>query len=155
VPEGATGANVCCPNNFGRAGLQSTAQLSAAARNAANTAHASASLLGSGDAKAGAVKQYIVGGLAAALTVGGLIAAAPPASAGCQSGRPWCISQCDGPVQPDGTWQRCVTFPPTNISIGGSDSYTNYTPDTRCDVMGPDLHPWVPPSMTPPTHIDN
>jgi hypothetical protein len=33
------------------------------------------------------MKQYVVGGLAAALTAAALIAAAPPASAGCQSGR--------------------------------------------------------------------
>jgi hypothetical protein len=31
------------------------------------------------------VKQYIVGGLAAALMAGGLVAAAPPASAGCRN----------------------------------------------------------------------
>jgi hypothetical protein len=101
------------------------------------------------------MKQYVVGGLAAALTAGALIAAAPPAGAGCQSGRPWSISQCDGPVQPDGTWQRCVTFAPTPINIGGSNSYTDYTPDTRCDVMGPDLHPWGVAFNDPPTHIDN
>ena len=34
------------------------------------------------------MKPLIVGGLAAALTAGALIAAAPPASAGCQYGGP-------------------------------------------------------------------
>ena len=55
------------------------------------------------------MKQYLVAGLAAALITGGLIDAAPPASAGCQYGG-IAISRCDGPVQPDGTWQRCVLF---------------------------------------------
>lgn len=96
------------------------------------------------------MEQYILRGLAAALMVGGLVTAAPPATAGCQSGQPWSISQCDGPIQPDGTWQRCVTFPPTNLNIGGHDSYTNYTPTTRCD-----LHPWGMAFDQPPTHIDN
>jgi hypothetical protein len=60
-----------------------------------------------------------------------------------------------GPSSPTGTWQRCVTFAPTNINIGGSGSYTDYTPDTRCDVVGPDLHPWGVAFNDPPTHIDN
>jgi hypothetical protein len=50
-----------------------------------------------------------IASLGAALMSGGLIAAAPPANAGCQYGGP-VISKCDGPVQPDGTWQRCVVF---------------------------------------------
>jgi len=40
---------------------------------------------------------------------GGMISAAPPASAGCQYGG-IAISRCDGPVQPDGTWQRCMEY---------------------------------------------
>jgi hypothetical protein len=55
------------------------------------------------------VKLYLGAGLAAVVIVGGLITAAPPASAGCQYGG-IAISRCDGPVQPDGTWQRCVLF---------------------------------------------
>jgi hypothetical protein len=50
-----------------------------------------------------------IASLGAALMAGGLIAAAPPANAGCQYGG-LVISKCDGPVQPDGTWQRCVVF---------------------------------------------
>jgi hypothetical protein len=46
-------------------------------------------------------------------------------------------------------------FAPTNVNSGGSNSYTIYTPDTRCDVMGPDLHPWGVAFNDPPTHIDN
>jgi hypothetical protein len=75
-----------------------------------------------------------VGGLAAVLMAGGLIASAPPASAGCQYGG-LVVSKCDGPVQPDGNWQRCVVF-----GVLSNDSYRR--PDTRCDFMGPDLHPW-------------
>ena len=46
----------------------------------------------------------VIAGLGAALMAGGLIAAAPPANAGCVYGGP-VLSKCDGPVQPDGTWQ--------------------------------------------------
>jgi hypothetical protein len=51
-----------------------------------------------------------IASLGAALMAGGLIAAAPPANAGCQYGGLGYISKCDGPVQLDGTWQRCVAF---------------------------------------------
>jgi hypothetical protein len=82
----------------------------------------------------------------------GLITAAPPASAGCQY-RGIAISRCDGPVQPDGTWQRCVLF---NSTYGGlpGDTYSYRTPDKR-GVMGPDLHPWGLAFNDPPTHIDD
>ena len=53
------------------------------------------------------MKRCIVGALAALLMAAALITSAPPASAGCQYGGLF-ISKCDGPVQPDGTWQRCV-----------------------------------------------
>ncbi len=56
------------------------------------------------------MKHCIVGGLATVLMAGALIASAPSASAGCPYGGP-VISKCDGPVQPDGTWQRCVAVP--------------------------------------------
>ena len=112
------------------------------------------------------MKQYIAGGLAAALIAGWLIGSAPPASAGCQYGAGLVVSKCDGPVQPDGTWQRCVVF---NEAYSGSGlPYGTVT--HHCDAMGPDLHPWglafndtmspggPPPGDpilgTPPTHID-
>jgi hypothetical protein len=95
------------------------------------------------------MKLYIVAGLAAALITGGLIDSAPPASAGCQYGG-LAISKCDGRVQPDGTWQRCVVF---NSVSSGSSSYLQ--PDRRCDVMGPDLHPWGLAFNDPATHIDD
>lgn len=95
------------------------------------------------------MKRCIVGGLAAALTAGGLIASAPPAGAGCQYGGAF-LSKCDGPVQPDGTWQRCVGF--THLIWNGASSYL--VPDKRCDVMGPDQYPGDPAFADPPTHID-
>ena len=64
------------------------------------------------------MKLCIVGGAVAVLLAGGLIASAPPASAGCQYGGP-VISKCDGPVQPDGTWQRCIgvySYVPSGLS---------------------------------------
>ena len=92
-----------------------------------------------------------IGGLGAALMAGGLIAAAPPANAGCQYGGPGVISKCDGPVLPDGTWQRCVAF--ANWVASGASSYL--VPDRRCDLMGPDQRPGGLAFADPPTHIDD
>jgi hypothetical protein len=94
------------------------------------------------------MKHCIVGGLAAVLMAAGLIASAPPANAGCEYGG-LVVSKCDGPVQPDGTWQRCVVFG----SIG-SDPISRIS-DRRCDLMGPDLHPWGLAFADPSTHIDD
>lgn len=65
-----------------------------------------------------AVKRYFTGGLtaalaAAALMAGGLIAGAPSARADCQDNPlPFfhTAQKCDGPVEPDGSWQRCVVY---------------------------------------------
>jgi hypothetical protein len=72
--------------------------------------------MASGDAKEN-MNQYIVGSLATALTASALIASAPTASAGCQYGGGLVEKMCDGPVQDDGTWQRCVTqATPTSLT---------------------------------------
>jgi hypothetical protein len=94
------------------------------------------------------MKHCIVGGLAAVLMAGGLIAAAPPASAGCQYGGP-VISKCDGPVQPDGTWQRCVVS--SHLVPSGASSFL--VPERRCDLMGPGQHPWDLGFADPPMRI--
>jgi hypothetical protein len=96
------------------------------------------------------MKRGIVGGLAAVLMAAELIAPAPQATAGCQYGGP-VISKCDGPVQPDGTWQRCVAVP--QLIYSGASSFL--VPDKRCDVMGPDQHPGDLGFANPPTHIDD
>jgi hypothetical protein len=98
--------------------------------------------------------RHIVGGLAAVLTaggliVGGLIAGAPPAGAGCLYGGP-VLSKCDGPVQPDGTWQRCVVS--THLVPSGASSFL--VPERYCDSMGPDQHPGLG-FVDPPMHIDD
>ena len=102
-------------------------------------------------------KPYIVGAVTAALMAGVLIAAAPPASAGCVNAdwlsHPF-AQKCDDPIQPDGTWQRCVVFE-TMISGTGTDRSTTYLPSHRCDLMGPDQHPWGAAFNDPPTHIDD
>ena len=85
---------------------------------------------------------------ASGMALAGAVLAAPPANAGRQYGG-IAISKCDGPVQPDGTWQRCVEFFSTRGS--GSGSFN----DRRCDLMGPDLHPWGLAFADPPTHIDD
>ncbi len=95
------------------------------------------------------MKRGIVGGLAGLLAAAGLIASAPPASAGCVYGGP-VLSKCDGPVQPDGTWQRCVAV--TRLIPNGASSYL--VPDGHCDVMGPGRPPSDAGFADPPTHID-
>jgi hypothetical protein len=134
-------------------------RLSKLPANTANAAHLASNVTAGGDVKERAMKQYLFGCLAATLITGGLIGSAPPANAGCRYNGGWSvISQCDGPVQPDGTWQRCVVFEPTynNLPSSGSNYVPNYAVgDKRCDVMGPDLHPWGVAFNDPPTHIDD
>ena len=96
------------------------------------------------------MKHSIVGGLAVVLMAGGLIAAAPPASAGCQYGGGY-ISKCDGPIQPDGTWQRCVAV--AAWQARGASSFL--APEKHCDVLGPDQHPADWTIADPPVHIDD
>ena len=96
------------------------------------------------------MKRGIVGVMAALLMAAELIATAPPASAGCQYGGPF-ISKCDGPVQPDGTWQRCAAV--AQLIPSGFSSYL--VPVKRCDLMGPDQHPGDLAFADPPTHIDD
>jgi hypothetical protein len=92
----------------------------------------------------------LIAGLGAALIAGGLLAAPHSANAGCRFGGPFTSAQCDGPVQPDGNWQRCVQFWSSTRSGGGL-----WGGDRRCDLMGPDLHPWGFAFADPPTHIDD
>jgi hypothetical protein len=94
------------------------------------------------------MRREIVGGLAALLTAAGLIASAPPASAGCLYGGPY-ISKCDGAVQPDGTWQRCVAVP--RYIPNGLSSYL--VPEKHCDVMGAGQQFADPAFADPPTHL--
>lgn len=95
------------------------------------------------------MKRGIVCGLAVLLMAAEPIAAAPAAGAGCQYGGA-VLSKCDGPVQPDGTWQRCVAV--TRLIPNGASSYL--VPDGHCDVMGPDQSPADFAFADPPTHID-
>jgi hypothetical protein len=96
------------------------------------------------------MRQYIVAGLATALIAGGPIDSAPPASAGCQYGGPG-VSTCDEPIQPDGTWQRCVGYYAA-FMIGGKPLNL---PRKSCYPMGPDQPPPPHSWADPPTHIDD
>ncbi|MCZ8378272.1 hypothetical protein O6P37_05295 [Mycobacterium sp. CPCC 205372] len=78
------------------------------------------------------MKRCIAGGSAALLMAATLLTAAPPAAAGCLYGGP-VLSKCDGPVQPDGTWQRCVAvaqWVPSGFS-------SHLVPVKHCNPMGP------------------
>jgi hypothetical protein len=100
--------------------------------------------MASGDDKERTMKQYIVGALATAITTGALITSAPPASAGCQYGGGLVEKMCDGPVQDDGSWQRCVTQQTPSI-----------VNRTNCQMMGPGQNPLGLAYFNPPRHIDD
>jgi hypothetical protein len=96
--------------------------------------------------------RFIVGILVAALLAGALIGWAPTARAGCIYGGAVAISRCDGPVQPDGTWQRCMV---TNQVTTDTNGNSVHRQRNRCDLMGPDQHPVGLEFNIPPTHIDD
>ena len=95
------------------------------------------------------MKRYIVGGSAAFLLGAGVIALAPPASAGCLYGGP-VISKCDSPIAPDGSWQRCIGVA-TWVNTGLS---SHLTPVKQCDSMGVNQSRWDFAFADPPAHID-
>jgi hypothetical protein len=94
--------------------------------------------------------RCIVGALTALLMTAGMIASAPLASAGCLYGGP-VLSKCDGPIQPDGTWQRCVATP--QVVPRGASSYL--VPVRNCNVIVPGQPVWDLNFADPPTHIDD
>jgi hypothetical protein len=94
------------------------------------------------------MKRCMAAGSATLLMAAGLLATAPSAAAGCLYGGPF-ISKCDGPVAPDGSWQRCVAFArwvPSGFS-------SHLVPDRRCEPMGPTQHSWDPGFADPPVRI--
>jgi len=96
------------------------------------------------------MKRCLVGGSIALVAAAQLIGMAPAASAGCLYGGP-VISKCDGPIQPDGTWQRCVATP--QVVPRGASSYL--VPVKDCQQMGPDQFPAGFGFADPPVHIDD
>jgi hypothetical protein len=94
------------------------------------------------------MKRSVVAGLTTLLTAVGLFASAPQAGAGCLYGGP-VISKCDGPVQPDGTWERCVAA--AKMIPRGASSYL--VPERRCGLMGPGLPAGDLAFAEPPVHI--
>jgi hypothetical protein len=95
------------------------------------------------------MRRCIAGGLAAVLMAAGPIALAPQAAAGCLYGGP-VLSKCDGPVQPDGTWQRCVgvaQWVPSGLS-------SHLVPVKHCDVMGSGQPARDLVFADPPMHIE-
>jgi hypothetical protein len=90
--------------------------------------------------------QCTVGGLAAALVADGPITTAPQVSAGCKNplwaSHPF-AQLCDGPIQGDGTWQRCMTYG------------DGFTPHNSCAQMSAGQPPGIPILSSAPTHIDD
>ncbi|KUI29174.1 hypothetical protein AU196_19430 [Mycobacterium sp. IS-1742] len=94
------------------------------------------------------MKRCIVGAFAALLMAAGLIGTAPPAAAGCLYGGGF-ISKCDGPIRPDGTWERCVgvaRWVPSGLS-------SHLVPVKHCGPMGPGQRPADPAFADPPVRI--
>lgn len=94
-------------------------------------------------------RRCIAAGFAAGLLTTAVLATAPPAAAGCIYGGP-VLGKCDGPVQADGNWERCVTiaqYVPSGLS-------SHLIPVRRCEVMGPARPPVDPSFADPPGHID-
>jgi hypothetical protein len=94
------------------------------------------------------MKRCILGGVAALLMAVPMIAAAPPAVAGCVYGGP-VLGKCDGPIQPDGTWERCVVV--AQLIPRGASSYL--VPARNCQLVGPGRQPADPNFADPPVHI--
>ena len=94
------------------------------------------------------MKRCIAAGLAAPLVAAALIVGAPTAGAGCLYGGP-VLGKCDGPVQPDGTWQRCVTV--ARLVPSGASSHL--VPVKNCMFIGPANLPADPNFADPPVHI--
>jgi hypothetical protein len=93
-------------------------------------------------------KRYLLAALGALLTIAGLTATAAPASAGCVDPAGIPLAQmCDGPVDTDGMWERCLTTYP-----GGPLNPANIA----CNTMSAGDPPKEgdPAFLTPPTHID-
>ncbi|UVT31474.1 hypothetical protein SEA_SEJANUS_41 [Mycobacterium phage Sejanus] len=82
---------------------------------------------------------------ASAVAVGALGASvilAAPASAGCET-QPF-AQYCDGPVRPDGTWDRCFTTQPQLIN-GQYGQVTGLVPSVgRCYPVDPNNFPPTP-----------
>lgn len=93
-------------------------------------------------------KHRIAGGVAALLVAAAPIIAAPQASAGCIYGGQF-LGKCDGPIQPDGNWERCITvarYVPSGLS-------SHLIPVKNCQFMGPAIRPADPNFADPPVHI--
>jgi hypothetical protein len=93
------------------------------------------------------MRRCIAGVLAGLLLAAGLATSAP-ASAGCVYGGGY-ISKCDGPVQPDGSWERCVGVP----SVVPSGFGTHLIPVKQCAAMGPGRPGGDPAFNDPPVHL--
>ncbi|KMO81902.1 CDGP domain-containing protein [Mycolicibacterium obuense] len=91
----------------------------------------------------------VTAGLLTAAFVGMGVVTSAPASAGCVYGGGY-ISKCDDPVQPDGSWQRCVGI----ASVVPSGFGTHLIPVRQCAVMGPGRPGGDPAFNDPPVHIE-
>lgn len=94
------------------------------------------------------MKRGICAVCAALVVAAGLITTAPAAGAGCVYGGNN-LGKCDGPVQPDGTWQRCVAV--AQWVPRGASSYL--VPVKHCQLMGPGRQPTDLSFADPPVHI--
>ncbi|BBY78887.1 hypothetical protein H7I53_17805 [Mycolicibacterium pulveris] len=77
------------------------------------------------------------------------VGTAAPAAAGCQV-QPF-VTWCDGPIQPDGSWQRCWQNPPSIVNNGaGGGIVINGGQQCNTVLPGQPLDGWgQPPHYIP------
>jgi hypothetical protein len=95
-------------------------------------------------------KRPLLAALAAAAAVSGAVALAPAATAGCES--QVFATYCDGPIRPDGTWDRCFQSAP-QATYGQWGQVSGVVPSVgRCYPIDPNAFPPTPLGQ-PPYHI--
>ncbi|ORA38134.1 CDGP domain-containing protein [Mycobacterium aquaticum] len=86
--------------------------------------------------------RWLTGGLVAGGLAAAGLALAAPSSAGCET-QPF-AQYCDGPIRPDGTWDRCFSTQPQAIN-GQYGQITGWVPSVgRCYPVDPNAWPPTP-----------
>jgi hypothetical protein len=92
----------------------------------------------------------VAAALGGTMTCGG-IGLAPKASAGCQTPL-LADTYCDGPIRPDGTWERCHTSPGGPV-YGGRGVVGSWLPPVNTCFQVDPSQPW--PIGQPQFHVDD
>lgn len=86
--------------------------------------------------------RWFTGVVVAALPTMAAVGFAAPAVAGCEA--QVFAQYCDGPIRPDGTWDRCFSTQP-QATLGQYGQVTGWVPSVgRCYPVDPDAWPPTP-----------